>query len=194
MSPRTSTSLVFAALVVLSGVPNAAYDQQPQAGSRVSVLEVPLALRFEHKYLHESLARALADQGGVGDAARALERTLTPHLKHEEELALRPLGLLRGIARDASRSDIAQAIAVTVKIEQDLPRLLEEHRTILETSKRIADVARRERKPQFLDLADRLWLHAQISEEVLYPAAILLGEYLNITQQRSQGPPRAAKP
>ena len=61
-------------------------------------------------------------------------------------------------------------------------KLLDEHRAILEASKRLGDVARRERKPQFLDLADRLWLHTRIAEEVLYPAAILLGEHLRITQ------------
>jgi len=71
---------------------------------------------------------------------------------------------------------------MTVKIEKDLPRLLDEHRAIQEASKRLADVARRERKPEFVDLADRLWLHTRIAEEVLYPAAILLGDHLTITQ------------
>ena len=72
---------------------------------------------------------------------------------------------------------------MTGKIEQDLPQLLDEHRAILEASKRLADVARRERKPQFVDVADRLWLHARIAEEVLYPAAILLGEHLRVTHE-----------
>jgi hypothetical protein len=78
---------------------------------------------------------------------------------------------------------------MTVKIEKDLPQLLEEHRAILELSTRLGDVARRERKPQFLSVVDRLWLHARLSEEVLYPAAILLGEHLRVRQdtKRSHG-------
>jgi hypothetical protein len=146
------------------------------------VLEAPLALRLDHKSLREALNRALEDKGGVGDAARAIDALLSSHFKHEEELAFRPLGLLRGVARDASTADVASAIAMTVKIEKDLPQLLNEHRAIQDASKRLADVARRERKPEFVDLADRLWLHTRVAEEVLYPAAILLGEHLRVTQ------------
>ena len=124
----------------------------------------------------------MEDKGGVGDAARAIDSLLSSHFKHEEELALRPLGLLRGLGRDGSSADISSAIGMTVKIEQNLPQLLDEHRAILEASKRLGDAARRERKPQFLDVADRLWLHTRIAEEVLYPAAILLGEHLRVVQ------------
>ena len=182
MTARISTSLLLPVLVALSGTSRAA-GQEPAPVSRVAVLEAPLALRLDHKSLREALNRALEDKAGVGDAARAIDALLSSHLKHEEELALRPLGLLRGIARDATSADIGSAIAMTGKIEQDLPQLLDEHRAILESSKRLADVARRERKLQFVDLADRLWLHARIAEEVLYPAAILLGEHLRVTHE-----------
>ena len=182
MTARISTSVLLPVLVALFGASPAA-GQEPAPGSRVAVLEAPLALRLDHKSLREALNRALEDKAGVGDAARAIDPLVSSHFKHEEELALRPLGLLRGIARDASSADIASAIAMTGKIEQDLPQLLDEHRAILEASKRLADVARRERKPQFVDVADRLWLHARIAEEVLYPAAILLGEHLRVTHE-----------
>jgi hypothetical protein len=182
VTARISTSLLVPALVALFATSPAA-GQEPASGSRVAVLEAPLALRLDHKSLREALTRAMEDKEGVGDAARAIDALLVSHFKHEEALALRPLGLLRGVARDASSADIASAIAMTVKIEKDLPQLLDEHRAILDASKRLGDVARRERKPQFLDLADRLWLHTRIAEEVLYPAAILLGEHLRVTQE-----------
>ena len=181
MTARIPASLLLPVLVALFG-PSPAAGQEPAPGSRVAVLEAPLALRLEHKFLREALNRALEDKAGVGDVARAIDSLLTSHFKHEEERALRPLGLLRGIARDASSADVASAIAMTVKIEQELPQLMDEHRAIQELSKRLGDVARRERKPQFVDLADRLWLHTRIAEEVLYPAAILLGEHLKVTQ------------
>jgi hypothetical protein len=181
VTARIATSLLLPVVVALFGSSPAA-GQEAAPGSRVAVLEAPLALRLEHKSLREALTRALEDKAGVGDAARAIDSLLSSHFKHEEELALRPLGLLRGVARDASGADAAAAIAMTVKIEKDLPQLLDEHRAIQEASKRLADVARRERKPEFVDLADRLWLHTRIAEEVLYPAAILLGEHLRVTQ------------
>jgi hypothetical protein len=182
VTARISTSLLVPVLVALFGASPAA-GQEPAPGSRVAVLEAPLALRLDHKSLRDALNRALEDKAGVGDAARAIDSLLSSHLKHEEALAFKPLGLLRGVARDASSADVASAIAMTVKIEKDLPLLLEEHRAIQQASKRLADVARRERKPAFVDLADRLWLHTRIAEEVLYPAAILLGEHLTVTRQ-----------
>lgn len=191
MAARISTSLLIPVVVALLGISPAA-GQEPAPGSRVSVLEAPLALRLDHKSLREALDRALEDKAGVGEAARAIDSLLSSHLKHEEELAFRPLGLLRGVARDASSADVASVIAMTVKIEKDLPQLLNEHRAIQDASKRLADAARRERKPEFVDLADRLWLHTRIAEEVLYPAAILLGEHLTVTQQAKR--PHGANP
>ena len=58
-------------------------------------------------------------------------------------------------------------------------------------SKRLADVARRERKPDQVAFANQLWLHARIEEEVLYPAALLIGEYLRIAPDRKH---TASKP
>jgi hypothetical protein len=101
VTARISTSLLLPVLVALFGASPAA-GQEPAPVSRVAVLEAPLAVRLDHKSLREALNRALEDKAGVGDAARAIDVLLSSHFRHEEELALRPLGLLRGIARDAS--------------------------------------------------------------------------------------------
>jgi Hemerythrin HHE cation binding domain len=188
-----SKAVILVCVVVVIGSQGMS-GQEPAAKSRVATLETPFALRMEHKYLREELARARSDRGAVGDAARDIERALLPHLEREEELALRPLGLMRGIARDATGADLNQAISMAVKIERELPTLFEEHRLIGEATKRLADVARREGKPQYQGLADRLWMHARLAEEVLYPAAILLGEYARITHNPKSGSARRSKP
>ena len=193
MTTQASRSLIVVSLVAVVGTCTEAVGQEPPSGSRVAVLDTPHALRMAHKYLLEDLARALEDTAGVGDVAREIDRVLPAHLKREEAMALQPLGLLRGLARDATSADITRVVAMAVEIERDLPGLLEEHRTIAEKSQRLADVARRERKPQYAGLVERLWLHARIDEEVLYPSAILLGEYLKVTHA-AQRSPRGAKP
>lgn len=177
--------------VVSVGAPSRLVCQEAPAASRVAVLETPHALRMEHAALREELAAALADTGGVGDAARSVKDVLTTHLQREETGALRLLGLLRGMARDASSADVGAAIALSVDVARELPALLEEHRVIGEASKRLADVARRERKPDQVAFANQLWLHARIEEEVLYPAALLIGEYLRIAPDRKH---TASKP
>jgi hypothetical protein len=188
-----SKPMMLAVLMITMGSRGAS-AQEPSAQSRVAVLEAPFALRMEHKHLREELARAASDKGAVGDAARDIERVLLPHLTHEEELALRPLGLMRGIARDAQSAELAQVIPMAVHIERELPTLFEQHRQIDAATKRLADVARREGKPQYLGLADRLWLHARVAEEVLYPAAILMGEYARVMQHPKPETRRQSKP
>ncbi len=58
--------------------------------------------------------------------------------------------------------------------------MLEEHRAIVGALQQLADVAIAEGKPEYAQLAERLKLHAQTEEEVLYPATILVGEYLKL--------------
>ena len=77
---------------------------------------------------------------------------------------------------------------MTVKIEQNLPQLLDEHRAILEASKRLGDAARRELKPQFHSTSPTGCGCTRIAEEVLYPAAILLGEHLGVVQEAKRSP------
>ena len=135
-----------------------------------------------HLQLRDDLARALADKGAVGDAARAIERVLTLHLKHDEEVVLLPLGLVRPLVEDEAVSDPARVLAVVAQIERELPQLLQEHRAILDAVRRLKDAAGRERKPEFLGLAERLWVHAVMEDQVLYYTSILVGRHLQLKE------------
>jgi hypothetical protein len=46
--------------------------------------------------------------------------------------------------------------------------------------KNLIAAAEAEKKPEYARFAEKLMLHAQTEEEVLYPAAILVGEYLKL--------------
>jgi hypothetical protein len=46
--------------------------------------------------------------------------------------------------------------------------------------RRLISAAKREKKPEHARFAEKLMLHAKTEEEVLYPAAILIGEYLKL--------------
>jgi hypothetical protein len=195
MASMSTSAVLFCVLVVSTGARGVGgQEPSPSTTSRVAVLETPFALRMEHKSLREELARAVSDRGAVGEAARDIERVLLPHLKREEELALRPLGLMRGIARDATSADLAQANSMALQIERELPTLFEEHRQIGDATKRLVDVASREGKSQYHGLTDRLWLHARVAEEVFYPASILVGEYVRIAHGAKSGTVRGSKP
>jgi hemerythrin superfamily protein len=75
-------------------------------------------------------------------------------------------------------------LTMTDKLKRDLPQMLEEHRAIVDALEKLADAARKEGKTEYVNFSRDLTLHAQTEEEVLYPAAILVGEYLKVKLHR----------
>ena len=98
----------------------------------------------------------------------------------EEEYALPPLGLLPALALGKVSADMKAAVDMTDKLRADLGHMLLEHEEIVEALKALTEAAKREEKDEFVHFAEKLTLHAKTEEEVLYPASILVGEYLRL--------------
>ena len=148
---------------------------------------IPNPLKLEHEELHADLASAIKAGGQVGEAAKAVAKVLHEHFLKEEEFALPPLGLLASLARDKVEEDPKKVFALTDRLKAELPEMLEEHKAVvaaLENLKRAADA---ENQPEHARFADKLMLHAQTEEEVLYPAAILIGQYLKLQLSSRRG-------
>jgi hypothetical protein len=64
------------------------------------------------------------------------------------------------------------------QLRAELPRMLEEHARIRAAVAELRAAARAESAAPEEELADALALHAQTEEEVLYPAAMLVGELI----------------
>ncbi len=139
---------------------------------------IPKSLVQEHEELHEELGGAVETGGRTGDAARALLEVLHPHFVKEEEFALPPLGVLMSLAEGKVPVEAANVVAMTEKLKAELPRMHEEHKAIVAALKNLISAAEDEKRLMYVEFAERLMLHAQTEEEVLYPAAIVIGEYL----------------
>ena len=143
-------------------------------------LKVPGSLQVEHNELHEELGKAMQESGRVGEAARSVERVLHQHFEKEEEYALPPLGLLQALVRGDPLPDANRAFEMAERLKSDLSGMLDEHKAVVAELKNLADVANAEGRPEYVRFAERLMLHARTEEEVLYPAVILIGEYLKL--------------
>lgn len=143
-------------------------------------LTIPRPLKREHEELHEQLRRATRESGGLSEAAKAVAKLMHPHFVKEEEYALPPLGLLPLLAQGQVTPNMAAVLPMTDKLKAELGEMLAEHKSIVAALRRLADVAKRENKPEYAEFADKLILHAQTEEEVSYPTAILIGEYLKL--------------
>lgn len=143
-------------------------------------LQVPSSIAAEHRELHEELLSAIASGGKTGNAARIVEQRLSAHFEKEEEYALPQLGLLLPLAQGRVAPEMKSAIELSDKLKADLPEMLEEHKRIVEALNALKEAAKAENKTQAISFAEHLSAHAQNEEQVMYPAAILVGEYLKL--------------
>lgn len=146
--------------------------------------KIPQPMKLEHDELHAELAKATQVGGKIGDAAKAVAKTLHPHFVKEEEYALPPLGLLAFLARGEVTPQMADVLPMTDRLKAELPHMLEEHKAIVAMLKTLIEVAKEEKQMEYAHFAEKLMLHAQMEEEVLYPTAILIGEYLKLKLNR----------
>ena len=138
--------------------------------------EIPKPLKAEHDELHAELVRATKAGGRTGDAAKTVAKLLHPHFVKEEEYALPPLALLVALSQGKIEVGMADVLQMTDRLKPELSTMLAEHKEIVAALAKLVDAAKAENKPDIVHFADKLMLHAQTEEQVLYPAAILVGE------------------
>lgn len=141
---------------------------------------IPEPLKIEHDELHEELAKATKAGGHVGEAAQTVARLLHPHFVQEEEFALPPLALLKPLAEGRLAPDMAEVLAMTDRLKTELPHMLAEHEAIVAALDRLVEAASEDGKPDVARFAEKLILHARTEEDVLYPTALLIGEYVKL--------------
>lgn len=158
-----------------ANVPASAATNEGQAK-----LGVPKIIEEEHHALHAELEAAIKAGGKTGEAAKLVEEKLSPHFKKEEEYALPQLGLLEELAQGKSSADAKKAIELSDKLKAELPKMLEEHKQIVGALDALKKAATEEKSEIGLKFVETLSHHAVNEEQVMYPAAILVGEYLKL--------------
>ena len=154
-----------------------------------SSFPIPEAIRAEHAEIHDQLVAATKVQGPVGEAARRLAAVLDPHFLREEQIALPPLGLLAPLSRGEFTPEMREVLLMTDALRAELPRMLEEHKAIHAANAAMGAAAKAEGNAAVERLAETLNLHAQSEEQILYPAAILVGDLV-----RCHSTGKAARP
>lgn len=145
-------------------------------------LNVPQSLQGGHASLRAVLKQAMREEGPLGDVARRLGEVIDGHMLREEMYALRPLGILQLLARGETPSELAEAQHLSEDLRRALPQMLDEHRQVAELVPLLARAAEAAGKPQFVAFAEDLLLHARLEEDVLYPAALLVGRYATLVR------------
>ena len=157
-----------------------AQDERTEAAVAKNTIEIPESIRREHEAIHSALVAATREPGRVGTAAKALADVLHPHFVREEQIALPPLALLAPLAAGTTLPEATSSAAaeMTSALRGEMPQMLEEHVRIRRAVAELRAAAESAGAEAQVELADELALHARTEEEVLYPAALLVGELL----------------
>ncbi len=142
-------------------------------------MTIPSSLEKEHHELRSILERAVEEPGQLGESARRLADKVFPHFRREEEFALPPLGLL-SVSGTGSLAEVDEVIAMTDRLREEIASMLEDHVHIAKASNLFAASAEREGRDDYVAFADALTDHARMEEEIMYPAALLIGSYLRV--------------
>jgi iron-sulfur cluster repair protein YtfE (RIC family) len=141
-------------------------------------LAIPQSLKMEHEEMHDALASASKEPGAIGEAAKRLARIMRPHIDKEETFALPPLGMLAQALRDIHSPEDEAAMLMARRLAKSLDDLHAEHRMMAAGLEELVAAAKREGRVEYAELATRMLHHMRTEEEVLYPATLLLGDYL----------------
>jgi hypothetical protein len=142
--------------------------------------KVPEALQLQHEKLRATLTQAIDEGGRIGEAAKAVAAVLRPHVIKEEEFGLPALGLLPHLVAGKISPVMRGVIAMTDRLKAQYQEMLGDHEVIIAAIHKLMESARQENKPEYVLFAHKLILHARTEEQVFYPAAILIGEYLKL--------------
>jgi iron-sulfur cluster repair protein YtfE (RIC family) len=148
-------------------------------------LQIPDSLRGDHDSLRARLKRVMRESGQVGELAQRVMQVMDGHMMREEKFALKPLGLLKLIGRGETPRDLADALEMVRGLKREMPQMVDEHRQIAELLRLLASAAAAEGKHEYVALAEELILHAHLEEDVLYPAAMLVGEYADLILKKT---------
>src|SRR5512145_707829 len=116
----------------IGAVTVAQHDHGGPPHVRRTTFDIPESIKLEHEELHHALSAATELPGRTGAAAQRVAALLHAHFVSEEEFALPPLGLLRPLAGGRASPDMRDVIPLTDRLRTELPRMLEEHKAIVQ--------------------------------------------------------------
>ena len=142
--------------------------------------EVPSSLKKTHADLLNQLHQFTLVKDSSNPFALKLEELMMHHFKEEEDYILPPLGLLPLLASGQLPEQSKSTIALTEKTIAQLDHMSAEHQLIIAYIDELKQASTEENRPAIIAFEKEVSKHAVSEEEVYFPAAIMVGEYLKL--------------
>lgn len=142
--------------------------------------EVPSSIQKEHENLLNRIHMLTLLEDSTGLAARKLHNLMQHHFTEEEDFVLPQLGLLPLLASGKLPDQSKEVIQLSEKLKSHLSHLSVEHQLIKAYVDELKQVATKENLLEIIEFEKELQKHADTEEEVFFPSAVLIGEYLKL--------------
>jgi hypothetical protein len=176
-------SVMGLAVIVNAGVIGA---RAPRVGqpARPATVErtypVPMSLVQEHALFITELNAAASLPGQTGAAARRVLTRVTPHFRDEQRRVHPLLYVLPMLAAHQAEPWMADLVPIAERLHGDLDDIRRAHLSIDAALDDLYAAAWREHHQDYAFLAMRIRRHEQLEEEINYPAALIVGEALQL--------------
>lgn len=180
------STFIFFVLLTLFSQCRPKKQEQPGTIEFTGKPVTPSSILEEHTDLLKEIRRFALLDDSTGRAALRLEELMIYHFREEEDYILPPLGLLPELSKGNITVQKDSIILLTEKFKSRSDLMLAEHQMILASLQEMKQAANRENHPAVDELEKALTRHAIIEEQILFPAAILVGEFLKLKSNSNQ--------
>lgn len=104
------------------------------------------------------------------------------HFQEEENYILPPLGLLPSLAKGQFPEHSKEIIMLSEKAKSQMDHMSAEHQLITAYIEELKQASTKENRPAIAEFEKEVSKHALSEEEVYFPAAIMVGEYLKLKE------------
>ena len=141
-------------------------------------LTVPKALQRGHDEARAELVRASLEGGRIAKAGKRLAELCLPHFEHEEETVFPVLALLPYLEQGNLRPEMLDVMPRIYKFRAKHDAINDHHQLIVSAIENLLKAAQKEKNREVAEFAYNLRVHERIEDEVIYPAVVLIGKYL----------------
>ena len=140
--------------------------------------EVPSSLKKTHSELLQQLHQFTLINDSSATVALKLEELMLHHFLEEEDYILSPLGLLPSLSKGQFPEHPQEIIILSEKAKSQIDHMSAEHQLITAYIEELKQASAEENQPAIIAFEKDVSKHALSEEEVYFPAAIMVGEYL----------------
>lgn len=137
--------------------------------------EVPASIKQQHTYLLNLIKLHSQSRDSAGILAGKLVETMDHHFKEEEDFVFPLLGVLPLLAKGEMPDQVEKLTEMANRFRSNSGHMIAEHQMIAAQLDELLHIST---DPDWAKFRTELHSHAQLEEEIYFPAAILTGEYL----------------